>query len=45
MQQILIFINQITDSLFQTDVIYFDITDTVSYSVLLEKLWLFAMTQ
>ena len=43
----LIFINQIVNSPSQTDVIYFDISkafDTVSHSILLEKLSLFGIT-
>ena len=47
LQQMLIFINQVINTPFQTDVIYFDISkafDTVSHSILLRKLWLFGIT-
>ena len=47
LQQMLIFLDQIINSPLQTDVIYFDICkafDTVSHSILLNKLWSIGIT-
>ena len=47
LQQMLIFMDQIINSSLQTDVIYFDISkafDTVSHSILLNKLWSIGIT-
>ena len=47
LQQMLIFLDEITNTPAQTDVIYFDISkafDSVSQSTLLRKLWYFSIT-
>ena len=47
LQQMLMFLDEITNAPAQTDVIYFDISkafDSVSHSILLRKLWYFGIT-
>ena len=47
LQQMLMFLDEITNTPAQTDVIYFDISkafDSVSHSILLRKLWYFGIT-
>ena len=47
LQQMLIFLDQIINSLQHTDVIYFDInkaSDTMSHSILINKLWSIGIT-